>query len=359
MITCTHLPTLFAKLLSQPFGFVSAAEGFVFLSAFLAGGIYTRIAHDQSPAAMRVALWRRARTIYLAHAGVLAVLFTAVSALAVSTGSVAVQNLASFYLKEPGTAVWAGFALLYNPPLLDILPMYVLFMLVSPLLLSVALRRGWVPVLAASLALWAAAQFGLSSFVHRELFEAFHIRVPLRESGAFNLLAWQWVWVLGLWLGSGGASKLLNCPRGVIAGAVLVAVCGLLARHLLGQYPFAAHEAYNVLVDKWQLGPLRVLNFLALLVVLTRFGAPLARMRWRFLEVLGAASLPVFCAQLIIVLFALCAVGDREVAAPLWEQVRLLAATLTALYAVAVMSAGSKQRRRAARSESGLSAGAA
>jgi hypothetical protein len=35
LITITHLPTVFSAKFSQPFGFVSAAEGFVFLSAFL------------------------------------------------------------------------------------------------------------------------------------------------------------------------------------------------------------------------------------------------------------------------------------------------------------------------------------
>jgi len=42
LMTVTHLPTWFSAHLGQPFGFVSAAEGFVFLSAYLVGSVYWR-----------------------------------------------------------------------------------------------------------------------------------------------------------------------------------------------------------------------------------------------------------------------------------------------------------------------------
>ena len=37
MMFTTHMPTRFSDKLGQPFGYVSAAEGFVMLSAFMAG----------------------------------------------------------------------------------------------------------------------------------------------------------------------------------------------------------------------------------------------------------------------------------------------------------------------------------
>ena len=40
LMTITHLPTWFSSHVGQPFGFVSAAEGFVFLSAYLVGTVY-------------------------------------------------------------------------------------------------------------------------------------------------------------------------------------------------------------------------------------------------------------------------------------------------------------------------------
>ena len=44
LMTLTHLPTRFSDPAGQPFGWVSAAEGFVFLSAFMVGRIYSDIA---------------------------------------------------------------------------------------------------------------------------------------------------------------------------------------------------------------------------------------------------------------------------------------------------------------------------
>ncbi len=40
-ITLTHLPTIASTYVNQPFGFVSAAEGFIFLSALFTRAITT------------------------------------------------------------------------------------------------------------------------------------------------------------------------------------------------------------------------------------------------------------------------------------------------------------------------------
>ena len=42
-MTLTHLPTRMSDLVNQPFGFISSAEGFVFLSALLVGRVYMQI----------------------------------------------------------------------------------------------------------------------------------------------------------------------------------------------------------------------------------------------------------------------------------------------------------------------------
>ena len=41
-MTLTHLPTRFSDFVNQPIGFVSSAEGFVFISALLVGRLYIR-----------------------------------------------------------------------------------------------------------------------------------------------------------------------------------------------------------------------------------------------------------------------------------------------------------------------------
>jgi peptidoglycan/LPS O-acetylase OafA/YrhL len=60
--------------------------------------------------------------------------------------------------------------------------------------------------------------------------------------------------------------------------------------------------------------------------------------RFTWLETLGRASLPVFCAQIVAVLIVLSAIGDKQGQAPLWVDTLLLAATLAGLYAVALIS---------------------
>src|SRR3954453_317570 len=71
LMTVTHLPTWFSAHVGQPFGFVSAAEGFVFLSAYLVGSVYSHVANTRGYPAMRVALWGRTAKVYAAHVALL------------------------------------------------------------------------------------------------------------------------------------------------------------------------------------------------------------------------------------------------------------------------------------------------
>jgi hypothetical protein len=75
LMTITHLPTWFSSHVGQPFGFVSAAEGFVFLSAYLVGSVYSGTARKYGFGAMRNAIWRRAAKVYAAQVGLLLLLF--------------------------------------------------------------------------------------------------------------------------------------------------------------------------------------------------------------------------------------------------------------------------------------------
>src|SRR6218665_1832991 len=81
LMTVTHLPTRLTTPLGQPFGFVSAAEGFVLLSAYMAGMVYGRKAWREGVPAMRKAFFLRARKIYLCQAALLFFLFTVIAAV--------------------------------------------------------------------------------------------------------------------------------------------------------------------------------------------------------------------------------------------------------------------------------------
>ena len=97
MMLSTHLPTRFADPFGQPFGFVSAAEGFVVLSAYMAGMIYTQ-------RAMRDAFLKRALVIYACQAACLLFLFSVIAYLGEVLKQHDVSVLMWYYLFEPVTA---------------------------------------------------------------------------------------------------------------------------------------------------------------------------------------------------------------------------------------------------------------
>lgn len=343
LMTVTHLPTRLSSPLGQPFGFVSAAEGFVLLSAYMAGLVYAKLAQRDGIDAMRMAFWKRAIKVYACHVAMLLFLFTAVAAVGLRVEQPAVTNLMSFYLAQPLTALGAGLLLVYMPPLLDILPMYILYMLASPWVLAYALRHGWNGVMTWSLCAWLLSQFGLGAWVYGATVALTGLLVPIREVGAFSVFSWQFLWVLGLWM---GASRHVKDARPfvfqhwAVVLAVLMAFAGFVWRHGVGQAPFGADQNLNMLFDKWLLGPLRLLDLFALMVVVLHFGPALASrissLPW--LEVLGAASLPVFSAHLVIVLLALTFLGSDPFAHAWWVDVVLLAGCFGVLYGVARVS---------------------
>lgn len=353
LMTFTHLPTRFTDPLGQPFGFVSAAEGFVLLSAFVAGLVYTRISDSRGVDAMRRAFWRRALKVYLAQAATLLFLFTIITRVGLRIDQPAVKNLLSFYLANPREGFGYSLLLVYEPALLDILPMYIFFMLMSPWVLAFALRHGWVGVMLASAALWGVAQFGFSEWLYGLAVHHLHLSVPFREMGAFNAFAWQFLWFAGLCLGASRHApdaQPFRFPKWLVALAVVAALYGFWWRHhgINGQAPFGGDEAMNLLFDKWQLGPLRIVNLVVLGIVAVRFGPGLMRRipRLRWLEAMGSASLPVFCAHLVAVLLVLAFYGDSQTARPWWGDVLLLGLVFAGLYLVARAALWWEGRRR-------------
>ena len=302
-MTLTHLPTRFSDFVNQPIGFVSSAEGFVFISALLVGHLYIRDL-VQNPSNVRAKLWKRSLKIYGYHLLMLALAFTVVAALAVHTHKAAITNLLNFYLSHPLVAIVGSMLLLYCPPLLDILPMYVIFLFFTPMLLSASVRYGWKKILWGSALIWLFAQFGLRDVVHNWIVRLTHLQIPLQETGAFNLFAWQAIWTVGLWLGAKSAMNAM--PLKKIPGWAAALSAGVCVFFIGIRYgwlgPHLTPLALGLQLDKWQIGPLRVLNLVTFTVVaywLRKFLMPLVATE-PFLT-LGRASLRVFCAHIFFV----------------------------------------------------------
>jgi hypothetical protein len=314
-MTLTHLPTRFSDFVNQPIGYVTSAEGFVLISALLVGRLYIRELMQDAPG-VRHRLWRRSLKIYAYHLIMLALAFTVAASYAVHAHKPAITHLLNFYLSHPVVAIVGGILLIYCPPLLDILPMYVTFLFLTPMMLSAAVRFGWAKLLIASGLVWLLAQFGLRYFVHNWIVHLTHLPIPLQETGAFNQFAWQALWIAGLWLGARSATHtapFTDLPRwaGVVSFAVCLFFIGV--RHSrLGAH--LTPESLGILLDKWQIGPLRALNLIAFIGFcfwLRKYLAPLVRIEP--FPTLGKASLRVFCAHIFFVFIGLALIyGDVD-----------------------------------------------
>jgi hypothetical protein len=355
LMTLTHIPTRFADPLGQPLGFVSAAEGFVLLSGFVAGMVYTQRQRRDGDEAMREAFVQRAVKLYAVQVSLLLFVLSVVTLLGLMRQEGAVTDLVSWFLEHPLTALISGLLLIYNPPLLDILTMYVLFMLASPLLLWHGARGGWNAIVLLSAGIWLCAQFGLSESLHAVLVWLVGMPVPLRQTGAFEMVAWQFIWVLGLWMGaSQGAQRPVQpapFPRGAVVAAAMFAAVHLVWRHALGQSPFGADMGLNMLYDKWRLGPLRLLDFFALIVLAMHFGPRLVPHLPSMprLERLGRQSLPVFVAHVVLAMLVLAGLGAIDPQRPWLIDAALLTACFAILYAVALASEAVDARAARAR----------
>jgi len=137
-------------------------------------------------AAARSSSIRRAGRIYRAHLVTLCFAFVLGSFFLSELPGI--RNLLDHYLMNPWAAIGGSLALLFRPPLMDILPMYVLFSLLTPAAFGAAQRWGWKTVLFASFSAWIIAQTHV-----RDMLVISSKDLPFVQLGPFDLLAWQFL----------------------------------------------------------------------------------------------------------------------------------------------------------------------
>ncbi len=356
-MTFTHLPTRANLISNQTFGFVSGAEGFIFLAGFMIGQLEHHIEKKRGPAATLRDIGKRTGRVYLYHCALVAIAFTVFAPLAVTHHLQALRNLLSYFLQSPNHAVLAASLLVYRPSLLDILPMYVFFLALTPLARRVAKRWSWDPVIYTSLLIWAAAQFGLRAWLYRHVV-LFGLAVPESSTGAFDLYAWQLLWMAGLALGSINAERVapppdmpedpaeLGITPWLLRLSIAVASVFLVLRYAPYEQWFNS-DVFAWLTDKWHLGPARVINFTALAIVLVRYGARIANLAiFRPLALLGQASLEVFSLHLLFCLAGDSLSKEADPVLPWWQQILLLTATMIGLFSIALASRWAKNRSK-------------
>jgi hypothetical protein len=328
----THLPTLLPAYTNQPFGFVSASEGFIFLSALFTGRIYFRFAEHNGYQAMRRKIGMRTLRLYGYHALLLAFAFFVAVPIASRGNRPNLHNLLDFYfVAGPKQSIIEAILLIYRPPLLDILPMYIVFLLLTPVTLVLAKRVGWSPILAGSATLWFLAHLGFRQAEHHFVNQVLGVRIPIGEMGSFDMWGWQFLWMVGLWFGVRWAKGDLPVQawarRHSLSAAMVVAIL-LPFRYAVGRV--IELGAYEPLFDKWHFGAVRLLNFAAVAVLLIRFQRVLRPLAIRPLVLLGQASLQVFCVHLLFCFAGLTLLGNASMLSG-WQQLALLTTTLAAM----------------------------
>ncbi len=296
MMSVDHSPSSLRRFTDQPLGFFTTAECFVFVSAFLAGMLFRKRAEKLGFAAARSSSIHRAGRIYRAHLVTLAFAFVLGSFLLSELPGI--RNLLDRYLMDPWPAIGGSLALLFRPPLMDILPMYILFSFLTPAAFGAAQRWGWKTVLFISFSAWVIAQTHV-----RDMLVTASKDLPFVQLGPFDLLAWQLLWVGGLFIGQRFLENksVLPMPDLLRPLLVLTAIAFLFWRWI----PITSgHDSVTEtwFFDKWHLGPLRLINFAiaasvtaTFLKYLNRSEAPL-----RPFLLIGRHMLPVFCSQICL-----------------------------------------------------------
>jgi hypothetical protein len=331
-MTLTHLPTQASVYANQTFGFVSSAEGFIFLSALFTGLIYQRMALRVGVRSMWQKIWSRTFRLYVYHIFLLAFAFLVAVPIAASGKRQGLHYLLDYYfLAGAKRAILESAILIYRPPLLDILPMYIFFLLFTPIALLAGMRRKWNFVLGISFTLWLLAQFGFRQTSYDFLMHHFGLQIPLNEMGAFDLWAWQFLWVLGLWFGTRWAQDNMPVRKWaakLLVPAAIIAPMLLALRYAVGNR--IELGSLEVCFDKWHLGVVRLINFAAISVLLACFPAVLQKLSIRPLVLMGQASLQVFCVHLLFCFGGLTLLGNASML-DAWQQIVLLVITFAGL----------------------------
>lgn len=207
------------------FGWVDVAQGFVFLSGLMVGLVHGR-RYQADPTGFAGPIRRRAATIYLYQLALILLLCAAAHLLGPR-----VPPVLAPYLASPALFPVVSALLVTGSVHMGILPMYVLFLLASPMAIR-WLARGWdLPFAFAVLLLWMVGQTGLTEAAAGQIAMALDggaIRLGL----GFNALAWQALFFGGLYCGFRSAEGRLDL--GVLGQeqgrvAFLIAVGAILA----------------------------------------------------------------------------------------------------------------------------------
>lgn len=319
VVAHTEVMSVFNIFSWERFGLTTGAEGFVILSGFMLGMLNRARLQKVVLLTVSWGLYLRAWKIYRVNiiiivSFILLAYIQHINVFEVThfTDRFSGESWSLYPVTPQIKETWFNIILYLQigPHQTQILGLYIFLLLLSPLFLGM-LQKGKV---------WWL--LGLSLLVY-SLWQRWPLRLtPSEFEFAFPLLAWQFIFVLGMASGWYKAELLsfARTPlgRGAVIALVLVSlVLGFVAQNHTNPFmppallmhvipPDSFNTFYHTWAAKNGLGPVRVLNDIALMVtvylVLTYCWTPLNRLLGWFLIPLGQHSLYTFILHVYVVL---------------------------------------------------------
>ena len=297
LIFLDHIPENVVNWFTiRNYGFSDATEIFIFISGYTAAFVYGRTMRERGFMLSGARILRRAWQIYVAHIFLFTIFMAEIAYVAATFDNplYAEEMKILDFLKQPDITIFQALLLKFKPVNMDVLPLYIVLLLLFPPTLFVLLRQPNL-ALAGSAIVYALAW-------------RFDWNLPAYPNGVwfFNPFAWQLLFVFGAWCAVGGAQRLSAVlrSRAVLAVAVaylLFAFAITLTWHFKSLERFVPGWLKELMypIDKTNLDVLRFAHFLALAAVTVRFlprhwpGLKSAILRPAI--VCGQHSLEIFC----------------------------------------------------------------
>ena len=293
LIFIGHAEFTFSPTFQQSRGFCDASEIFVLLA-----GMSCALAYYRPDAGLQLERpWKRALRLYFVHLLLFVIMVTISAFVIVTFDQTAWTADMTDFWQDPLHHGLQALSLSYMPGNLDILPMYVVLLLIAPFAF---LLHDWSKsvLLGLSCLIWFVAGLG-------------HINLPNAalegDSWFFDPLSWQFIFVIGIYLGARmkRGQSVLPYNGAVFAAAAIFATAAIpanLAIHLgVVDSPFG--ELHHQLVSKINDGPLRIINVLAILYLAWNIRGVKAAADHPALQLICAAgrhSLAVFSAGILL-----------------------------------------------------------
>ncbi len=309
-IFINHVPgNVFEDFTSRNWGFSDAAEAFVLMSGIAVGLAYTRTLEKGDFSGAFKKMWLRAFKLYWVHLVVISACFIILAVTVRFFGADQMINKVGLrpLIDHPDTSPFAVPLLTYQIGYVNILPLYMVLLLMSPGLMWLAMGGRWM-------LLWLS--IGVWFTIHMCMYAGHWLNLPnWPHSGRWflNPFGWQLLFVIGLLGGVSVKQGRKFAPYNPILYMLALAYALFSfywIQNRLGALPFNEYLP-RIATDfnKSYLALPRLLHTLSLtyLVINTRWPKWFATTKlWNPIEKMGQNGLPVFAVGTVLSIFLQC-----------------------------------------------------